>query len=357
MAERTGDGRSSTQQAADTRHDRVAALTAAIPQVEAPRTTARHVLRRNGLTFGTLGVALLMWVLFIVAAPEVFLTSRIYQAFATTTPLFAMMALALTLIVITGEIDLSFISVMALGMVGFVRVYELTGNVVLALLGCLLVGLACGLFNGFLIALLGIPSLVITLGTMFFFRGIELVLLNARGVALTGDEFAGLRTALNGRLFGVPNELLWTVAVAVALWVLLNRTRFGAHVFLIGDNATSAQLMGVRVARVKVATYMLMAVVAAFTGLVASMQVSYLWPTLGEGSLLSPIAAVFLGGTSVFGGVGSIVGTFIGAFVIGAINAGIISAGIDGFYTQLFFGLVIIVSLVIQTIISRRLRG
>ena len=357
MAERTRGGSPTAQDAPEARRDPAAVLTDEVPEVAAPRTTVRHVLRRNGLTFGTLGVALLMWALFVAAAPEVFLTSRIYQAFATTTPLFAMMALALTLIVITGEIDLSFISVMALGMVGFVRIYELTGSVAAAVVACLIVGALCGLFNGFLIAILGIPSLVITLGTMFFFRGIELVLLNARGVPLTGPEFLGLRTALNGRLFGIPNELLWTVAVAIVLWVLLNRTRFGAHVFLVGDNAISAQLMGVRVARVKVATYVLLAMVAAFTGLVASMQVSYLWPTLGEGSLLNPIAAVFLGGTSVFGGAGSIVGTFIGAFVIGAINAGIISAGIDGFYTQLFFGLVIIVSLVIQTIISRRLRG
>lgn len=313
-------------------------------------------LRRYGLQVGNLGVAVLMWIAFVIAAPDVFLSSNIYTAFATTTPLFAVLALALTLVVITGEIDLSFISVMAIGMVGFVRTYEYTGSVWLAVLGCLAAGLLCGLFNGFLVATLGIPSLVITLGTQFFFRGIELVLLDAQGSALTAPEFDTLHSVLNGRVFGLPAELLWTVGLAAALWIVLHRTRYGAHVFLVGDNATSARLMGVRVARVKIATFALLGVFAAFAGLMASMQINYFWPTLGDGSLLSPIAAVFLGGTSVFGGVGSVTGTFIGAFVIGAINAGIVSAGINGYWTQLFFGLVIIVSVVLQTLITRRVR-
>ena len=321
-----------------------------------PRLSGRHFMRRNALTAGTLGVAAVMWIIFIVAAPDVFLSARIYGAFAVTTPLFAMMALALTLVVITREIDLSFVSVMALSMVGFVRTYEITGNVYLAIVGCLLVGLACGLFNGFLVAILGIPSLVITLGTMFFFRGIELALLDGRGYPLPDEDFTGLRNALNGRTGGIPNEIIWTVLIAIVLWVVLNRTRFGAHIFVVGDNATSAALMGIRVARVKIATYCILGVVAGFSGLVASMQSSYLWPTLGDGLLLYTIAAVVLGGTSVFGGIGTIVGTFFGALMVGAINAGVISAGIDGFYTQLFFGLVIIVSLVAQTLVSRRMR-
>lgn len=322
-----------------------------------PRMTARNFLRRNGITAGTLSVAVLMWLIFVIAAPDVFLSSRIYNSFAVSTPLFAMPALALTLVIITREIDLSFVSVMALAMVGFVRTYEFTGNVVLAIVACLLVGVACGLLNGFLVAKLGIPSLVITLGTMFFFRGIELAMLGGRGYPLTNEDFSGLRDVLNGKTLGVRNELVWTIVIAVILWVVLNRTRFGSHVFIVGDNATSAELMGIRVARVKITTYCIVGVVAAFAGLVSSTQVSFLWPTLGDGHLLTAIAAVVLGGTSIFGGSGSIVGTFVGAFVVGSINAGVISAGIDGFYTQLFFGLVIIVSLVIQTLIRRRMQG
>lgn len=325
----------------------------------APPATMRQRTRRHALTGATLGVGLVIWIIFLVAATDVFLDARIYRAFATTTPLFAMIALALTLVVITREMDLSFGSVMALSMVGFVFVYEVTGNTLAAVLGCLLVGALCGMFNGYLVAILGIPSLIITLGTLFFFRGISKVLMDARPVVLREPEFEvqGLRAILNGRTLGIPNEMLWTVLVAIVLWIVLNRTRFGAHIFLVGDNAVSAELMGVRVARVKIATYVILGVVAAFTGLMAAMQLATFFPTLGEGTLLTPIASVFLGGTSVFGGLGSIVGSFVGAFIIGAIAAGVISAGIQGFYVELFFGLVIILSLIMQTLISRRMRG
>lgn len=314
----------------------------------------RRLLRRHGLQIGIAGVAIVLWLIFVVAAPDVFLGSTIYGAFATTTPLFALLALGLTFVVIVGEIDLSFIAVMALGMVAFVRTYEYTANVWLAAVACLAAGAACGVVNGALVAGLGIPSLVITLGTQFLFRGVELVLMNAKGATLTAPDFDPLRSLLNGRPLGVPAELLWTIGITVVLWIVLNRTRFGAHVFLVGDNVLSARLMGVRVARVKVASFALLGMVSAFAGLMAAMQVSYFWPTLGDGSLLSPIASVFLGGTSVFGGVGSIVGTLIGAFIIGAINAGIVSAGADGYWTQLFFGLVIVASVVLQRLISRR---
>jgi simple sugar transport system permease protein len=318
--------------------------------------TVRNLLRRHALTLATLGIALLMWLAFIIAAPDVFLSSRIYNAFATTTPLFAMIALGLTLVVIAREMDLSFGAVMALSLVGFTSVWEATGNVVLSVLACLLVGLACGLLNGFLVAILGIPSLVITLGTLFFFRGLEMVLIGGQSTTLGDDRLDGLNNLLNGKLLGIPNELVWTIAVAAALWVVLNLTRFGSHVFLVGDNPVSAQLMGVRVARVKIGTFAIVGVLAAFTGLMTAMQLSTFFATLGEGTLLSPIASVFVGGTSVFGGTGSILGTLVGSFMIGAINAGVVSAGGHGFYTQLFFGLVIIGSLVLQTLITKYMR-
>ena len=154
----------------------------------------------------------------------------------------------------------------------------------------------------------------------------------------------------------MPVQTLWMIAVAIVLWVLLNRTRFGAHVFLVGDNPTSARLMGVDVVSVKTRAFMLVGVVAVLAGVMTSVYGYYFWPTLGDGFLLNTIASVFLGGTSVFGGTGSIVGSFVAAYIIGAINAGIVSAGINAFYTQLCFGLVIVLSVVLQTIIERRIR-
>jgi simple sugar transport system permease protein len=126
-------------------------------------------------------------------------------------------------------------------------------------------------------------------------------------------------------------------------------------VYLVGDNVESARLMGVNVARTKMLVFALVGVAAAFAGLVVSLQLLYYWPTLGDGYLLNTLASVFLGGTSVFGGTGTIFGTFVGAFIIGAINAGIVAVGLTGFWTQLIYGLIIVSSVSLQSLISRKL--
>ncbi len=217
-------------------------------------------------------------------------------------------------------------------------------------------GAACGLVNGLLVAKLNIPSLVITIGTSFLYRGLELVLMSGSGVPLTADKYPEMHALLRENFLGVPVQTLWMVVILIALWILLNRTRFGAHVFLVGDNQTSARLMGIDAVSVKTRAFVLVGVTAAFCGLLTSIYGYYFWPSTGDGFLLNTIASVFLGGTSVFGGTGSVVGTFVASYIIGAINAGIVSAGINAFYTQLAFGLVIVISVVPQTVIDRRIR-
>ena len=320
------------------------------------RVRPPSLLRRYGSQMGIIGVGLAMWLAFVIAAPTVFLDIDIYKAFAETTPLFAIIALGLTFVVITGEIDLSFPSIMALGTAVFCLADQAGVPQPLAVLAGFLTGAACGWLNGALISRLNIPSLVITIGTSFLYRGIELVMMNGTGVPLTADKFPVLQAVFNSHPFGFPVETLWAILFAVICWVLLNRTRFGAHVFLVGDNATSARLMGINAISVKTRAFMLVGVLAVFAGLMTSFVGYYFWPTTGDGFLLNTIASVFLGGTSVFGGTGSIVGTLVASYIIGAINAGIVSAGINAFYTQLCFGLVIVLSVVLQTIIERRIR-
>jgi simple sugar transport system permease protein len=316
------------------------------------------MLRRYGSQLGIIGVGIVMWLAFVVAAPRVFTDIDIYIAFAQTTPVFGIIALALTLVVITGEIDLSFPSLMALGTAIFCLAVTQWGFPWwLALIAAFATGAVCGLINGWLVAKLNIPSLVITIGTQFLFRGLELVLMNGTGVPLTADNYPQMHAIFRNPLFGsLPIETVWMVVLGVICWLLLNRTRFGAHVFLVGDNQTSARLMGVNVTKVKIGTFVLVGVLSVFSGLMVSIYGYYFWPTTGDGYMLTGIASVFLGGTSVFGGTGSIVGTFVASYIIGAINAGIVSAGINAFYTQLAFGLVIVVSVVLQTIIERRIR-
>lgn len=328
-------------------------------EVQAQSNAARppSFWRRFGMQFGIWGVGIGMWLIFVFTASEAFTSADIYLAFASSTPLFALMAIPLTLIVITGEIDLSFPSVMALSTASFTKIYSGTGNIWLGLAVALFVGTLCGYFNGWVVTFFAIPSLVITIGTGFLFRGIELAWMNGSGVGLTDEELASVANVLVGRsFFGIANQFWWTILATLVLWFILNRTKFGAHVFLTGDNKISAQLMGVDINRVKRRTFAIMGFFAAFAGLVASFEVSYFWPTLGEGLLMNSIASVFLGGTSVFGGIGTVTGTFVGAFIIGAINAGIVASGINAFYTQVFFGLVIIISVVMQAVISKRIK-
>jgi len=320
------------------------------------QVSAPSFLRRHGPQLGIIGVGLAMWLSFVAAAPMVFLDIDIYKAFAETTPLFAIPALALTFVVITGEIDLSFPGTMALGTAIFCQVAEAGFPQWLAVIAGLATGAACGFLNGALVSLLSIPSLVITIGTWYLFRGIELVIQNGTGVPLTEDKYATILHIFTGRLWGVPVETLWAVLFTGLLWVLLNRTRFGAHVFLVGDNQTSARLMGIDVVSVKTRCFMLTGMLAVFAGLMTSFVGNYFWPTTGDGYQLTAIASVFLGGTSVFGGVGTVLGTLVASYIIGAINAGIVSAGVNAFYTQLVFGLVIVVSVVLQTVIERKLQ-
>ena len=321
------------------------------------RIAPPSVLRRHGSQLGIIGVGVAMWLAFVFAAPAVFTNIDIYRAFAQTTPQFGIIALSLTFVVITGEIDLSFPSVMALGTAAFCLVTAYGGAPWwIGLPVALATGALCGFVNGVLVAKLNIPSLVITIGTSFLYRGLELVLMNGTGVPLTADKYPEMHALLRKNLLGVPVQTVWMVIVLAALWLLLNRTRFGAHVFLVGDNPTSARLMGVNAVSVKTRAFVLVGVTAVFCGLLTSIYGYYFWPTTGDGFLLNTIASVFLGGTSVFGGSGSVVGTFVASYIIGAINAGIVSAGINAFYTQLCFGLVIVISVVLQTLIERRIR-
>jgi simple sugar transport system permease protein len=309
------------------------------------------------MQIGIVLVAVLVWLLFLIGSPRTFLSYPIYGAYMSTTPFFALMALPLTLVIITGEIDLSFPSIMAFGMTAYSVALVATGSHIPALVACLIAGLIAGLINGVIIVRIGIPSLVATIGTQFFWRGVVLVLTGGNGTGLTSAKGTLLHELLVGRLFGlIPAQMLWTIVVAIIVWFFLNRHRFGAHVYLVGDNIDSARLMGVNASRVKMLVFAIMGVVAAFAGAVVSLEVMYYWPTLGEGYMLNTLASVFLGGTSVFGGSGTIFGTVVASFIIGAINAGIVASGLTGFWTQLIYGLIIVISVSVQTILSRRLK-
>ncbi len=313
-------------------------------------------LRRYALQIGITAVAIAIWIFFVIGSPQTFLSRNIYASFMSTTPFFGIIALPLTMVVITGEMDLSFPSIMSFGMLIFTTVFFATANPWLAMMACLAAGLAAGFLNGWLITKFLVPSLVITIGTQFFWRGVVQVLTNGTGKSLVDTRGTFFYNLFVGRINGwFPMQMIWMIIVALMTWVFLNRHRFGAHVYLVGDNKESARLMGVNVGRTKTIVFGITGLAAAFAGMIVSLELSYYWPTLGEGYLLNTLSSVFLGGTSVFGGAGTVYGTFVASFIIGAINAGIVAVGLSGFWTQLIYGLIIVISVVIQTVVSKKI--
>ncbi len=308
--------------------------------------------RRYGLQAGTVVMAAVLWVILAVGSPLTWLHFDIYSALMSTVPVTqaGIIALTLTIVVIAREIDLSFGSVMAVGTWVFMSSHQPE----LGLIAGLAAGLCVGLLNGVVVVRFGIPSLVATIGSWFFWAGIVLVGTGAGGA---GTDFASgfVSNLLTGRIGGyVPAEMPWMIGIAIALWVLLNRTRFGAHVYLVGDNEQSARMMGVRTDRVRIGVFALMGVAAAFAGIASTLEAHYFWPTVGSGAMLPTVATVFLGGTSIFGGRGTIFGTVVAAFVIGAIEPGTVSIGLTGFYTQVIDGAVIVLALVMQAFVMQR---
>jgi simple sugar transport system permease protein len=303
-----------------------------------------------GITFAFLA----LWVWFLFLAPNTFGGDLIYKSFGQTIPYFGIIAMLLTMVIVAGDIDLSFPSVMALGMVGFVWVWEATDIVLLGVLTAIAVGAAAGLFNGLVITLVGLPSLVVTIGTQFLFRGLTLVLVGGKSYALAATRGDPAREVLVGKPFGIPMEFWWFLGITILVWVLLNRHRLGGNTYVIGDNVQTARLMGIPIRATRIILFMLTGMAAALAGMMMSLQVVNFYPNLGTGLLLPALAAVFVGGTSVFGGRGSVYGTFLGALMIGAIPAGIVAAGLTDFWTQFIYGAIILIAISIHAVLQRR---
>jgi simple sugar transport system permease protein len=321
----------------------------------ATKTPLSRFLRKNALQIAIVVVLLAIWAFFLSRSPRTFMAYDIYYSLLSTTPYFAIMAIPLTLVIVAKEIDLSFPSIMAFGMAAFDVVFVATGSVYLGFVACLLAGLLAGWLNGIIIVKLGIPSLVATIGTQFLWRGVVMVVTNGQGLGMTQVQDTLLYPLFVGNIGGlVPAQFIWTILIAGFTWFLLNRTKLGAHIYLSGDNVESARLMGVNVGRTKIIAFTLVGLGAAFAGYVVSESVLFFWPTMGDGYMLSTLASVFLGGTSVFGGTGTIFGTFIAAFIIALINPGIVASGWLAYWTQLIYGFIIVASVVLQAVLRKR---
>jgi simple sugar transport system permease protein len=176
-----------------------------------------------------------------------------------------------------------------------------------------------------------------------------------QGIALVSLRESPFYPVFVGRLFGqIPMQFVWFVVIGLLLGLLYKRHWFGSHVLFVGDDAQSARMMGIRVDAVKIACFVLVGTLAALAGVFLTCEVTYFWPSQGEGLLLTTLAAVFIGGTSVFGGKGTMYGTFVGVLIIGSLEAGIVAIGLTGFWVQFIYGLVITVAVTVYAVLMRK---
>ncbi len=316
---------------------------------------ASAFIRAYRLQAAILGILVILYAVFLVGNPMVFTQFQIYQSFMTTMPFFGILALSATYIITLGEIDLSFPSIVGISTWVFGTVFVATGSFAVAVLGCLSVGLVTGLINGLIVTRIGVPSIVATIGTMFLWRGLVNVMSQGKGIGLVALRDSPLYDLFVGRLFGeIPVQFVWFVGLAIGFAWVYRRHRYGSHLLYVGDNQESARMMGINVDRVKIIAFMQMGFFAAFAGIFLTSEVTYFWPTQGDGMLLTTLAAVFIGGTSVFGGTGTIFGTFIGVIIIGSLEAGIIAIGLTGFWVRFLHGLLITVSVSVYAFMLRR---
>lgn len=252
----------------------------------------------------------------------------------------ALIALAMALLIISGEIDLSVAAIIALAstMMGLALQYGADTPVLVAIgIGT---GLACGAFNGALVTRLGLPSIVVTIGTMSLFRGISYIVLGDQAFKGYPASFAFFG---QGYVWWVVSfELVLFLVMAAVYYVLLHRTSFGRRIFVIGNNATAAQFSGVRVERVKFVLFCLTGLMSGIAAVLLTSRLGSTRPSIAQGWELEVVTMVVLGGVSILGGAGSITGVVIAALIMGLVTFGMGLLNVPGIVMSIFIGLLLI---------------
>lgn len=310
----------------------------------------------KGRTF----IVLIILVIFFSFAAKSFLSPTTLTMVAKHVALYGILGLGMTFVIITGGIDLSVGSVVGLtGMLagGLIQEGLTIGNKTLyfnvpAIIAIMLVfGCLVGLVNGLIITKLNVPAFIATLGTMYICRGLA----NLRSGGATFPNLSGYEglgntgfKALGSNWLNIPAGVYIFAALALISAILLKNTSFGWHLLAVGGNERSARLSGIKADKVKITAYMISGFCAAWIGMINTAQLAAAHPAAGDGWEMNAIAATVLGGTSMAGGSGTIVGTVVGAFVIGVINDGMTMCGVSEFWQKVIRGIVIIAAVVID---------
>ncbi|QAT49486.1 ABC transporter permease [Caproiciproducens sp. NJN-50] len=309
----------------------------------------------------TLIVLILLVAFFSIAAPN-FLAGETLLLIAKHVALYGILAVGMTYVIITGGIDLSVGSIVGLGgMIAGGLIQEgltlnlfgvtLYFNVPSIFLITVLVGALIGWVNGIVITKFNVAPFIATLGMMYIARGFA----NLRSNGATFSDITGKAGLGNtgfilfgSNTLGIPNGAIIFVVIAAIAAVILKKTSFGWHILAVGGNQRAARLSGVKVNKVTIIVYVVSGICAAIVGIITSAQLVAAHPDTGDSWEMNAIAAAVLGGTSMAGGVGTIGGTILGAFVIGVINDGMVMCGVSEFWQKVIKGLVIVLAVIID---------
>jgi ribose transport system permease protein len=309
-----------------------------------PGAFGRMTSSLTPLRVGTQGAVYLLFILTVVAfsiwAPSFATTSSLANIIRDAAPT-VVVAVGMTFVIIAAEIDLSVASTISLsGLVGAVLLGEPGVPWPVAVLVALAIGAGVGFINGFLVGYVGVPSFLITLGTLEAVGAIALMATGTLSVPITSTGF--LDVFGPGSYFGVPITAWWAIFIALVGGYILHCTKFGRWVYAVGDSRSAAQYAGISKTRVLISVFVIAGVLAALTGLLLAGRTTSGDPTAGTDMELSAIAAVILGGTDLFGGSGLIIGTVVGALFLTVIQIGLILLGATGQLQSLVTGAIIV---------------
>lgn len=256
-------------------------------------------------------------------------------------------ALGMTYVILTGGIDLSVGSTLAFTSAIFAGLMQSGMNSILAILISIALGAILGFVNGLLITKGKLAPFIVTLATMTIYRGATLVYTDGRPIPGQRDNFIFAFLG-RGKVFGIPFQVILFAIIFILLVVLLKKTTFGRKVYAVGGNEKASFISGINIDRVKVIVYTISGVLATISGLVLTSRLNSAQPTAGSAYEMDAIAAVVLGGTSMTGGSGSIVGTLIGILILGVLNNGLNLLGVSSFYQQIVKGVVILLAVLVD---------
>ena len=277
-----------------------------------------------------------------------FLTLSNLTIIVTQVSINALLAFGVTFVIITGGIDLSLGSIVAVtGVTSAMLAHPDSYPVLIPIVMGLLAGLLMGAFNGFIITKSKIAPFIVTLGTMTIGRGLALILSDGRPISNLSDSFNYLGS---GTVFGIPFLILIFILVFALCSIILSKTILGRHIYAIGGNEQAARASGINIDRVKLSVYSISGLLAGLAGILLASRITTGQPNAGAGFELDAIAAVVIGGTSTAGGRGTMTGTLIGVLLIGVINNGLDLLNVTSYYQQVVMGIIIIGAVIVDSL-------